>query len=185
LPGQRTDIPELVQLLLDSGKVVAAYEHQSAWIDINDAQLVKEAERLVARHLSDFECWHPSPDKSAIHLAITQDHQVLGIARQVHDVPTEWDLPQGAVDGQMETAAERMCCAVGLASAAPRLLGAYDDFDEEGGTVTRRYLFECVAAQAALANNTERRWIPLESSTEGAQLSPVMRRTIGLLRNMP
>jgi mannose-1-phosphate guanylyltransferase/phosphomannomutase len=42
--NKRTDVPELVSALLAAKKRVAAFRHHSAWIDINDASAVQQAE---------------------------------------------------------------------------------------------------------------------------------------------
>ena len=53
--GQKADVPDLVKLLIDSGKPIAAFEHQSVWIDVNDAGSVAEGERLISTNSRDFE----------------------------------------------------------------------------------------------------------------------------------
>jgi NDP-sugar pyrophosphorylase family protein len=44
-PHERTDAPQLVARLLAAGRRVAAFRHAAAWIDVNDADAVKRAER--------------------------------------------------------------------------------------------------------------------------------------------
>jgi mannose-1-phosphate guanylyltransferase/phosphomannomutase len=41
---RRTDVPELVASLLTAGKLVAAFRHHDAWIDVNDAYAIQKAE---------------------------------------------------------------------------------------------------------------------------------------------
>jgi len=49
-PEEPTDVPQLVARLLAAGRRVAAFRHAAAWIDVNDADAVKRAEReVVAR----------------------------------------------------------------------------------------------------------------------------------------
>jgi NDP-sugar pyrophosphorylase family protein len=45
--GQRTDVPQLVAALLAAGKHVAAFRHDSAWIDVNHAEAIKTAETMI------------------------------------------------------------------------------------------------------------------------------------------
>ena len=49
--GQRTDVPQLVSMLLAAGKYVAAFRHHAAWIDVNHAEAIKKAETLVGTAL--------------------------------------------------------------------------------------------------------------------------------------
>jgi NDP-sugar pyrophosphorylase family protein len=44
---ERMDAPKLVARLLASGCPVAAYRHQADWIDVNDLEAVKRAERQL------------------------------------------------------------------------------------------------------------------------------------------
>ena len=48
LPEGRTDVPQLVERLLAAGRHVAAFRHAAAWIDVNDADAVKQAERELS-----------------------------------------------------------------------------------------------------------------------------------------
>jgi len=57
--GQKADVPDLVRLLLDSGRSVAAFEHKSPWIDVNDSASLTEAEHLIAANFRDFEWRNP------------------------------------------------------------------------------------------------------------------------------
>jgi NDP-sugar pyrophosphorylase family protein len=46
-PHQRTDVPQLVSRLIAAGRHVAAFRHDAAWIDVNDADALKRAERQM------------------------------------------------------------------------------------------------------------------------------------------
>ena len=52
--GEALGLGQLVDRLLSSGEVVRAYPHQAAWIDVNDAVSLAEAERLVRDRPDDF-----------------------------------------------------------------------------------------------------------------------------------
>jgi NDP-mannose synthase len=43
-----TDVPTLVKRLVDSGELVACYQHATSWIDVNDEGTLAEAELLYA-----------------------------------------------------------------------------------------------------------------------------------------
>lgn len=46
--GRGVDVPELVDLLLQSEELVLAFAHQGLWIDVNDEAALAEAHRLFA-----------------------------------------------------------------------------------------------------------------------------------------
>ena len=52
--GQRLDIPALFERVRASGGRVAAFPHEAAWIDVNDAEAVRRADVLVATHGAEF-----------------------------------------------------------------------------------------------------------------------------------
>jgi mannose-1-phosphate guanylyltransferase len=54
-PGQRTDIPDLFELLRRRGEAVAAYPHSAIWIDVNDPIDVRQAEQLIRDSPESFE----------------------------------------------------------------------------------------------------------------------------------
>ena len=54
-PDAPMSVPELVATLIGSGERVAAFEHDAAWIDVNDAAGVARAETLIRDHAAEFE----------------------------------------------------------------------------------------------------------------------------------
>jgi mannose-1-phosphate guanylyltransferase/phosphomannomutase len=46
--GRRTDVPWLVERLLERGSPVQSFPHDTCWIDVNDAASLQRAEELVA-----------------------------------------------------------------------------------------------------------------------------------------
>jgi NDP-sugar pyrophosphorylase family protein len=50
LPRRRTDIPDFVATLLRENKLIAAFRHAAAWIDVNHAGALKKAEEMVELH---------------------------------------------------------------------------------------------------------------------------------------
>lgn len=47
--GQRLDVPRLVELLLEAGEPVAAFQHRAAWVDVNDEAALAQAQALFAQ----------------------------------------------------------------------------------------------------------------------------------------
>jgi NDP-sugar pyrophosphorylase family protein len=65
---QRFDIPALFTLVTGMKKRVAAFEHNAAWIDVNDAAAVSRAEQLILDNYNDFELWKTAPDGEVTEL---------------------------------------------------------------------------------------------------------------------
>jgi NDP-sugar pyrophosphorylase family protein len=75
IPGDRPmDAPELVTLLLQGGDLVASFEHQSPWIDVNDARSLQQAEELIQRYFEAFE-------RLRLHSLMTTDAVTCGKAK--------------------------------------------------------------------------------------------------------
>lgn len=53
--GSPLGLPRLIEMLLQSGQRIGAYEHDAPWIDVNDADAVKRAEEMIVRHRDRFE----------------------------------------------------------------------------------------------------------------------------------
>jgi mannose-1-phosphate guanylyltransferase/phosphomannomutase len=55
LPADRpTGLADLTVRLLDRGQPVAAFHHDCAWVDVNDARAVTQAEKLMHSHSAHF-----------------------------------------------------------------------------------------------------------------------------------
>jgi NDP-sugar pyrophosphorylase family protein len=48
--GKRTDVPALIDILLEAGEAVLAYPHEEPWIDVNDEAALAHAQRLLAEN---------------------------------------------------------------------------------------------------------------------------------------
>ncbi len=59
-PNARMDVPELIPRLRAQLEPVAAFRHQSHWIDINDEAKLEKASQLVRAHAAEFEFAIPS-----------------------------------------------------------------------------------------------------------------------------
>jgi NDP-sugar pyrophosphorylase family protein len=53
--GGRCDAPQLFARVKDAGQTIAAWQHQAAWIDINDTDALNAAEQLVQDNLAGFD----------------------------------------------------------------------------------------------------------------------------------
>ena len=182
--GGRTDVPTVVNRLLHSGRVVAAFEHECPWIDVNDGRSVADAERLVAHHFTDFECWHPAPHDQRVHLLVRRQEKVLAIAVGNKGPGDHWDFPQCAVGEDLNRSARKLCGKIGMRSAVPRLIGAYDDFDERTDLVVRRHIF-LSRIEGGITDSLadEYGWISFREHAADPYMSSPMLRAINLLRS--
>ena len=54
-PNARLDVPDLIPMLCARFEPVAAFRHESHWIDINDEAKLEKANQLVRTHAAEFE----------------------------------------------------------------------------------------------------------------------------------
>jgi NDP-mannose synthase len=156
-----TNAPELVRLLLKRGLLVAAFKHDSSWIDINDAQGVADAERLVTSHFDEFQCWHPRPEREVAHFFVCRNGCVLLERKSEIEQEIKLDLPSVNAGDSLEEATNSLRERLTLTKEPSSCLGMYDEFDEGSGVVIRHriLLVESDAAPQLAGNYT---WISLQ-----------------------
>ena len=185
--GHRTDVPNLVKVLLDSRQPVVAFEHNSPWIDVNDASSIVDAEQLVVKHFGDFGCWHPSPRTQRLQLLVHSDLGMLAEKRHSESGSGdfEWDIPGDTISQPAEEAVIGVCRRLGLNVIKPRLLGACDEMDEHGESITRNHIFLVDSADpAAISVGPERIWIPPDNLDTHRHLPATTWRVFMLLRRL-
>ncbi len=125
---RRTDVPQLVSMLLARGDVVHAFAHEAAWIDINDASAVRLAETLVLERVLEFECWPGRPDceRSTVLAAGATEVFVESRAQGEAIYPGCWDIAR-AEQAQHDPSWQ--------------WLATFDDLDVRTGKVVRHNVF--------------------------------------------
>jgi len=143
-PDERLDAPDLVRRLLGAGHIVAAFEHQAPWIDVNDPATVERATELVGETPA-FERLH-RPDVEVVGAIIRGPQGVL-LERRPDDAACyagQWDTPGGKLEAG-ETPAEAMRRELreelGDAPWEPASLGEFDDLDPTSGRWFRHHVF--------------------------------------------
>lgn len=182
--GQRLDVPELVKAIIGCGQSVAAFRHNCPWIDVNDADAIADAERLVAANLSTLGCWHPSPSSERLHLLIRSERGVLA-EKYSSGSPSDsgWGFPGQFISQPADEAAVSTCRRLGFDQGKPRWLGAYDDLEEHGESITRHFVFLTdVASGAAQPAGAERAWVCLGDLDKLGVVSRAMLRSSMLLK---
>jgi len=138
-----TGLPALAERLLAAGRDVRAFDHDAAWIDVNDAADADRADALVAATPA-LEQWAPRPDVEVVG-AVLRDGDRLLLERRFDTSPAGlWDTPGGKLEpGETPAAALvrelREELGLVLADAGPEI--ACFDTLEPGGTILRHHVF--------------------------------------------
>lgn len=157
--GQPLGAPSLWELLHAAGRPVAAFEHESAWIDVNDAAALDRAERLVMEHADEFELWAAAPDREVNAVLAVSDDGAAWLARNGNGrarYPGRWELVEHAPP------------------AGARPLIRFDDPHPETRTRVRYHVHAAPAEDLP----PEGGWV----SVQDPALSPPARRALEALR---
>lgn len=179
----RCDVPALVERLLARGLVVGAFEHDSPWIDVNDAAAVARADALVAQHPSRFEAHARASALTVVGALLRDGDAVLLEARPASSRAYAglWDTPGGKVEpGETpEEAIARECEEELGARPMLRALATFDDLDPTSGRVIRHHVFEgTLPRDAAHAREGQTlRWWPT-TALEGSDIATPARRAL-------
>lgn len=186
--GCRTDLPELVAILLGHGESVAAFEHNAAWIDVNEAAAVDKAEQLISAHFQAFEYWHQVPDREVAALLLESPPEILLERWSAAAAYTQlWHLPVESLrqdDHLPGQAIARMLQAhPGWPRLHPEFLTAFDDLDAITGRLVRHHVFFARADKPLplSCRQRERQWIALDETRSGL-LDTTVARALAALR---
>jgi hypothetical protein len=178
-PGSRCDTPDLVARLLEKKWRVAAFPHDSSWVDINDAVSYAEAEELVRRGQTDFEQWRDEPDMTVYCLAaMAAGKCAVQVEGQGADRPGSWSVPT-ASDPE------------GLASLHARFPGAtepltsatFDALDVFSGQVVRYHVYTC-KVEGLPRDQLGYDWMPVSSRLLLSQSGVPMKRVLAYLQGV-
>jgi NDP-sugar pyrophosphorylase family protein len=98
-PGESIGAPTLWERLHAAGRPAAAFEHESRWIDVNDAAALERAERLVLQHADEFELWAAPPDREVDVVLPVSAEGAAWLARSANGgarYPGAWELVEHA-----------------------------------------------------------------------------------------
>lgn len=188
--GRKTDVPELIDTLLEAGESIAAFQHNAAWIDVNDSIAVEKAERLVSEHFRDFEYWDQTPDRelSALFLHSPQGMLVELRPETALRYPGLWDIPGEQLRQSDHTPADAIARKIkeqpNCRNSTPTFLTSFDDLDVSTGKILRHHVF-FVHVEEVLPgprDEGEVKWIPLETATSSHSLSHAAVRSLASFR---
>src|SRR5262245_5422638 len=148
-PRVPVDVPDLVARLLAAGEAVESFQHDAAWIDVNDAEALKAAEAMLAGRRDNFDCWSSTHDAEVVGCLLQHDGQLLLEWRPetARCYAAQWDTPGGKLEsGETPEQALRreMSEELGLSldSSDLRAVARFDDVDAHSGKVFRHHVFQ-------------------------------------------
>jgi hypothetical protein len=166
-----------VETLRQDGQLIAAYQHERPWIDVNDAADVSRAETLVIDHAGEFELWDGSPDLQVSLLLLASPVGIWLVppsgSRNVQ--PHRWSLPL------VWTKKGGLQPPVPAIATATQDLITFDEPDLPNGRV-RRYRVVWTASAEAITVPVGR-WMPwAAASSPGTAVSSATRRALAVWR---
>jgi dTDP-glucose pyrophosphorylase len=187
--GRPTSVPELVNKLLEKGEAVAAFEHDSAWIDVNDAAAVEKAERLISDHVEEFEYWDQKPDSELAALLLRTPSGILVEQRSqtASRYRRLWDIPGGQLEARDGSPASLIASKIeqqGWRDLNPQPLTSFDDLDVSTGKLLRHHvLFASADEELPISPaQTEQKWLRLGDEESSSWLSGAATRSLASLR---
>jgi NDP-mannose synthase len=186
----RTDIPQLFNRLVECGESIAAFVHEAAWIDVNDAAAVARAEELISEHAQAFECWVRNPDFHVVSLVPRSPFGILVKQRTTAASRYRgmWDLPGKSLPPMSSPTVESLLDCIREKHRWPRLqpefLTSFDDFDGTTRHLIRHHVYVAPSDQTWLLPSCESRvkWIALAERHASLPLSPAAVRAMAALR---
>ncbi|HET8946031.1 MAG TPA: NUDIX domain-containing protein [Candidatus Polarisedimenticolia bacterium] len=193
-PGETADVPDLVARLLAAGERVEGFEHEAAWIDVNDAEALEAAELLLAARRDSFECWTTTRDEEVVGCLLQHDQQLLLEWRPetARCYASRWDTPGGRLEpGESPEQALRreMQEELGLSLALSdlRAVTRFDDVDAHSGRVFRHHVFQARLETGDVRSREGRilKWHPRAALPSLQPLSAAVVRAVASWRGEP
>jgi dTDP-glucose pyrophosphorylase/ADP-ribose pyrophosphatase YjhB (NUDIX family) len=186
----QTNVPELIDTLLQRGESIAAFQHNAAWIDVNDSMAVEKAERLISDHFRDFEYWDQTPDSELSALLLHSPRGILVECRAKTGLRYRglWDIPGEQLGESDQTPNDAIARKIkeqpGCQNLLPSFLTSFDDLDISTGKILRHHVF-FVHLDEVLPDSHhqgEVKWIPLDDAGSSHQLSHAAVRSLASFR---
>jgi mannose-1-phosphate guanylyltransferase/phosphomannomutase len=191
-PGQRADVPWLVERLLARGASVLSFPHKTPWIDVNDVASLERAERLVGAYPEAFERGPAGPDREMACVVVNSGSGVL-LARRPEDVECYaglWTLPMEEMrsGGCPREAIRRVLRRLSVGGPEdPEELAVFDDIDCLSGLVVRHHVHAALMKGGGHLpfDESRWRWLPPQSHLEVMPLSTCAMRCLAIWNSTP
>jgi hypothetical protein len=179
-PGSPCDTPDLVARLLGKQWRVAAFPHDSFWVDVNDAMSHAESEQLVRRRQVDFEQWRDEPDASVFCLAALAAGKcaVQMEGRGAVQDSGWWSVPTASSEEGLASLHARFPGAT-----APLMTATFDDLDIGSGRVVRYHVYAC-KVDGLPSDQLGYDWMPVSSELLRTQPTSPMKRVLAYLQGL-
>ena len=134
--------PELFDRLKRAGGRIAAFEHASRWVDVNDNDGVFKAERMILNDGNDYSGQGDNPDHEVSALLLHEAGRIWLRSPGVHSnrYPGLWGLP--AYENDPSPGEDSVAQQCEHSSMRARLLFSFDDLEPHSGEFIRHHVFE-------------------------------------------
>jgi NDP-mannose synthase len=179
-PGSRCDTPDLVARLLEKKWRVAAFPHDSFWVDVNNAASYAEAEELVRRRQVDFEQWRDEPDTTVFCLAaLAEGNCAVHVeGRGAVQYPGSWSVPTASSAEALASLHARFPGAT-----EPRATATFDDLDLLSGRVVRYHVYAC-QVKGLPHDQLGYDWMPVSAGLLRTPPTALMKRVLAHLQSV-
>ena len=180
--GGRIGSPELFERLKRIGGRVAAFEHSSRWVDVNDNAGVSKAERMILDDGNDYLGQGITPDREVAALLVHGEGNVWlrPPDNRAHRYAGLWDLPSYEHDPSLGPEGPARRLRVDSRRHA-KLLFSFDDLDPHSRECIRYHVFELAGGEYTPIGEGE--WIEADGS-QGLRISPPARRALAILHRI-
>jgi NDP-sugar pyrophosphorylase family protein len=189
IPSHRpSGAPELAHILLREKRKIAAFPHDSHWIDVNDAASVKKAEELIINNSEFFDLWRQPAPVNKVTLCVLDQHRVALLKSRRQRTVSGRKLPVIDVLPQYGTplrAAEHLRIQMRLPKLGPpHLLASFDELDTQSTERTRHHIFvsRMALARATVPRRAEISWVLISDLAEKGLHIHASARTIAYLQ---
>ena len=187
-PDRKTNVPELIDTLLERGESIGAFQHNAGWIDVNDSMAVEKAERLISEQFRDFEYWDQTPDceLSALLLHSPKGILVEHRAETALRYPGLWDIPGAQLQqsGPTDAITRQIKEQLSGSNLSPSFLTSFDDLDTSTGKILRHHVYFVHVDDILpdVHHEGEVKWITLDDAASSDQLSHAAVRALASFR---
>lgn len=170
--------PELFERLKRRGGRVAAFEHTSRWVDVNDNAGVSKAERMILDDGNDYFGQGMTPDREVAALLVHGEGRIWlrPPGDGAHRYAGLWDLPVYPADPSLGAEGPARQLHVDSRTHA-KFLFSFDDLDPQSRECIRHHVFELAGREYTPIG--EGQWIDADGS-RGLRLSSPARRALAI-----
>ena len=171
---------DLFATLRQAGEPVAAFQHESEWVDVNDREALERARELAARRVADLDLWMWPPRANVVRILVVGGGGVL-LERVAGPTGQWWTTPSVQL-GDCEQPDVGLARLVSSESSLPLLASfVFDDIELASGAIGRQHVFVVGEHEvASMATSNPVSWISVDRARAGRDVDPVAARALSL-----